>query len=218
MTRLVYIADPLCSWCYGFGPELGKLLARRREARLELLMGGLRAFNTEPMSEPFRAMLRGHWEHVAKASGQPFSEAIFEHAGFVYDTEPPCRAVVTARAIDSARAFAFMKAVQSAFYRDGRDVTRPDVLAEIASECGYERAAFLANLESQAMRDATRSDFATAQSLGVSGFPTLALAHASQLYLVTSGFVTDDVLEHRVTEIERRLGEGSAATAANDAH
>jgi putative protein-disulfide isomerase len=28
--HLLYFADPLCSWCYGFGPELAKLLAASR--------------------------------------------------------------------------------------------------------------------------------------------------------------------------------------------
>jgi putative protein-disulfide isomerase len=43
--RLLYFADPLCSWCYGFGPELARLLAAHADATLELVMGGLRPFN-----------------------------------------------------------------------------------------------------------------------------------------------------------------------------
>jgi putative protein-disulfide isomerase len=201
--NFVYFADPLCSWCYGFGPELARFLSRRPEARVEVVMGGLRAGNSEPMSEAFREMLRGHWGHVAKASGLPFSEAILAREGFIYDTEPPCRGVVTARAIEPAKAFDFFRAVQAGFYRDGREVTRALVLADIAAESGYDRAEFLGALESQEMREATRNDFAMAQSLGVNGFPTLAAARGSQLYLVTSGYVTDDVLDHRVAEIDR---------------
>jgi protein-disulfide isomerase-like protein with CxxC motif len=53
------------------------------------------------------------------------------------------------------------------------------------------------------MREATRNDFAMAKSLDVNGFPTLAAMRGRQLYLVTSGFVTDDVLDRRVAEIDR---------------
>ena len=204
--HLLYIADPLCSWCYGFGPELTKLLARHPDAHVDLVMGGLRAFNTQVMSPEFKEMLRGHWRHVATASGLPFSETLFERDDFVYDTEPACRAVVTARDMDPARAYAFLKAVQLAFYRDGRDVTRGDELADIAAECGYDRDTFRMNLDSQRMREATRNDFATTQSLGISGFPTLGVRHGSQLFLVTSGYVTDDVLEYRLAEIDRLQG------------
>ena len=146
-------------------------------------------------------------DHVARASGLPFDPAALEREGFVYDTEPACRAVVTARRIDASLAMPLMKAIQAAFYRDARDVTRAEVLADVAAECGYDRAAFLALLESPQMREQTKQDFATAQSIGVSGFPTLGVSHGAQLYLVTSGFVTGDVLEYRLAEIERRSSQ-----------
>ena len=201
--HLVYFADPLCSWCYGFGPELAQLLARE-PVRLELVMGGLRPFNTERMSPAFRQMLQGHWRHVHEASGLPFSPAILEREDFVYDTEPACRAVVTARHLHAGEAFGYMKEVQAAFYRDGRDVTRPAELAQIAAQCGYDASTFAAALESPAMREATRADFARSQSLGVAGFPTLALAQGAQLFLVTSGFERAEVLAQRLDEIRRR--------------
>ena len=209
--HLLYIADPLCSWCYGFGPELSKLIERHPDARVDLVMGGLRPFNTKVMTPEFKEMLRGHWRHVATASGLPFSESLFERDDFVYDTEPPCRAVVTARNLDAARAFAYLKAAQLAFYRDGRDVTRAEILADIAGECGYPREAFLQSLELPAMREATKADFANTQSLGVSGFPTLGLVRSAQLFLVTSGYATHDVLEYRVAEIERLAQQKAAA-------
>lgn len=201
--QLRYYADPLCSWCYGFGPELGKLLTRLPDVALVLVMGGLRPYNREPMSTAFRTMLREHWNHVAVASGLPFSQAVLDRDDFVYDTEPACRAVVTARKLFPAQALPTMKAIQAAFYRDGRDATSPAVLADIAAENGYDRATFLAAFDSEPMRRETRADFATTQSLGVSGFPTLALSRGEELYLVTSGYATHDVLEYRVAEIER---------------
>ena len=201
--ELLYVADPMCSWCYGFGPQLAQLLERHPQARVELVMGGLRPFNTEPMSEAFRDMLREHWRHVHEASGLPFNESLIERADFIYDTEPACRAVVTARSIFAGLALGYFKAVQEAFYREARDVTRPEVLADIAAEQGFGRAAFLAQLESDTMRDETRLDFNTAQSVGATGFPTLGVAHGAQLFLVTAGYVGADVLEERLAEIGR---------------
>jgi putative protein-disulfide isomerase len=203
----------LCSWCYGFGPELTRVLDAHEGSRADLVMGGLRPYTKEPMSAAFRQMIRGHWDHVAEASGQPFSNAILERDDFVYDTEPPCRAVVTARTLDPTRAFALMKSIQHAFYAEGRDVTRVDVLAQLAAGEGYEAAAFRTSFESEAMREATRGDFREAQSLGVSGFPTLALRHDGQLFLVASGFTSAREIEERIAEIVRRHALRSAGAA-----
>jgi putative protein-disulfide isomerase len=208
--RLLYFADPLCSWCYGFGPELDELVARHEAAGIDLVMGGLRPYNTQPMSEAFKAMLREHWRHVHEASGLPFSEAILGREDFVYDTEPACRAVVTARALAPERAFDYLKAIQRAFYPEGRDMTNAGELADLAAAAGYNRAHFAEGFDSPAMRAATRDDFATSQSMEVAGFPTLALRHGASLFLVASGFAPADVLEERIAEIERRARRAQA--------
>jgi protein-disulfide isomerase-like protein with CxxC motif len=51
MIQLIYVADPMCSWCYGFGPELQALLEMMPDANLDIIVGGLRAYNQEVMSE-----------------------------------------------------------------------------------------------------------------------------------------------------------------------
>jgi putative protein-disulfide isomerase len=208
MSRLVYVGDPMCSWCYGFGPQLSALLAAHPDAGVEMVTGGLRAYNTNPMTDEFREMLRGHWKGVEKMSGLPFSEGALLAEGFVYDTEPACRAVVTARAHSAERALPYFQAVQSAFYRDGRNVSRGEVLADIAAETGMERETFLAAWRSEVARDATRNDFSVTQKLGVSGFPTLAVYQGDALFLVASGYCTADVLEERLAAIAARTTEG----------
>jgi putative protein-disulfide isomerase len=202
--NLLYIADPLCSWCYGFGPELAMFAARHPGARIDLVMGGLRPYNREPMSVAFRTMLMEHWNHVAQASGLPFSRTAIDRPGFVF---------VAARTIDESGALGYLSAVQAAFYRDGRDATDDRVLADIAAENGYERRSFAAAIESGPMREAARDDFARSQSMGVGGFPTVALLRGGELYLVTSGYATDDVLEYRIGEIERRVAPITAGPA-----
>ena len=72
--------------------------------------------------------------------------------------------MVTARNLDYEKAYAYLKAVQLAFYRDGRDVTSGDVLADIAAENGYQRDLFRMNFDSELMREETQGDFAATQS------------------------------------------------------
>lgn len=193
--NLICVADPMCSWCYGFARPLDELLNDPQDMaplQLALMMGGLRPFTTEAMGAARADEIHGHWVHVEQASGQPFTPAPHTamHApGFVYDTEPACRAVVAVRSHWPQHVWRFFKAVQSAFYAEGRNVTEAGVLADVAEQTGIARAEFAHAFASQAMRDATRSDFAQAQAWGVRGFPTLVAERGDQLHLVGSGYM-----------------------------
>jgi len=198
--NLIYVGDPMCSWCYGFAAPLDQLLADPQDAaplQLALVMGGLRPFTTEPITAERANELAGHWHHVAQASGQPFTPApdtAMHQPGFVYDTEPASRATVTVRSLWPKLVWRYFKAVQHAFYAEGRNVTEPGVLADIAEALGIPRADFAKAFASQAMRDATLADFQHSQSWGVRGFPTLVAEHGDHLHLVGSGFMPIDAL------------------------
>lgn len=200
MTKLIYIADPMCSWCYGFGPELATLINGIPETPLEIIVGGLRAYNTEPMNEDLKTTLLSHWNKVEQASGLPFSKDALSHDGFIYDTEPACRAVVTTRLLAPQATFDVFRAIQHGFYAEGLDTTKGDVLAEICvntlNKAGVatDRAAFLAAWAAEKTIAATHADFVQTQRWGVTGFPTLVLERAGELHLVTSGFTRTETL------------------------
>jgi len=193
--NLIYIADPMCSWCYGFAQPLGELLADPKDSaplQLALVMGGLRPFTTEPIAPQFAAELAGHWHHVAQASGQPFAaspDTAIERPGFIYDTEPASRATVTVRQHWPKQVWRYFKAIQHAFYADARDVSDPTVLADEAVKLGIPRAEFAQAFASQAMRDATLADFSQTQAWGIRGFPALIAEHGDHLHLVANGFM-----------------------------
>lgn len=193
--KLYYFADPMCSWCYGFGPALAEFAARHADLPLSVVMGGLRPYTKDPAADKQKADIRGHWRHVEEASGLPFNDARLMKPGFIYDTEPACRAVVTARETGHADVLGFMKAVQAAFYRDARDVTDAEVLADIAAEKGMDRAAFLAAFRSEEMGDAVRGDFAWTQSVGIRGFPALCAARGKELHPIVNGYAPIDAVE-----------------------
>ena len=192
--KLIYIADPMCSWCYGFGKTMAELLTDPRDAeplQLALVMGGLRPFTTEPLDASRADEIFGHWHHVHEASGLPFAKApntALHDPGFVYDTEPASRATVTVRSLWPQHTWRYFKAVQEAFYAQGLNVTRPEVLADVAEAQGLPRTEFAVALESQAMRIATTDDFAQSQRWGISGFPALIAEHADHLHWVCRGY------------------------------
>ena len=188
--HFLYFADPMCSWCYGFSPvirQLADVFADR--VGLRIVMGGLRAGNTQAMREKDRAYIRDAWTRVGEASGQPFDFAFFERETFTYDTEPACRAVVAMRQMAPDKALGFLGQVSAAFYAKNRDTTDIEVLSDIAAEAGEDRAAFHDLVTSGEAKAETMRDFLFAQQAGVHGFPCLLIGNETDGYsLITNGF------------------------------
>jgi putative protein-disulfide isomerase len=212
-ARLVYFADPMCSWCYGFSPVIAAI-AERFEDRLPLhtVVGGLRAGNTAAMRAEDKDYIRTAWTRVNAATGQPFDHAFFEREQFVYDTEPACRAVVTARALQPRMALPFMGRISQAFYAENRDMTSPEEIAAVAEGAGFDRETFTAVFLAAETRNDTFRDFLTAQQLGIRGFPTLIAGSDQKGYaLVTNGYrPLGDIAE----PLERWFAAGAPVTAA----
>ncbi|MBS0408317.1 MAG: DsbA family protein [Proteobacteria bacterium] len=201
--HLVYFADPMCSWCWGFVPVMALIRRRFGDALpIRVVMGGLRPGTEKPMTEAAKADTRGHWEHVQEASGQPFDWRFFEREGFVYDTDPAARAVVLARRQDAVLALALLVRIQGAFYAQNQDVTQPAVLAALAGELGFDVAEFEALLADEGVKRETWGDYAVSQRAGVTGFPTLVAGpNPDGTYgLVTRGFNVAELVVPAVEE------------------
>jgi putative protein-disulfide isomerase len=187
---LLYVADPMCSWCWGFSPVIEKIRDEYSDRlKLELLMGGLRPGTKNPMPPAQRQEILHHWEAVNRMTGQPFR---FEGAlpeGFIYDTEPASRGAVAASVINAESVFPFFKAVQSAFYAEQQNVTSAVVLARLAGSVGLETQHFMQTFESELARNLTLEHFHRSRRLGVTGFPTAIMVEDGAGYrFLTRGY------------------------------
>ena len=190
-SHLIYFSDPMCSWCWGFSPVVGAIGERYGEdLPIRLIMGGLRPGTTEPMSDKAAREIRGHWTKVTEASGQPFGVCVVDTPGFIYDTDPVARAVVTARRVSPAMGLAYLRAAHQAFYVDGLDVTRTGPLVDIAASLGLDPAAFEADFLGEAVREETWNDYNLSMNAGVAGFPTLIIGPRpdGQYSMITRGY------------------------------
>lgn len=201
VPHLIYVMDPMCSWCYGFAPVLHRL-KQEQEGKLnfKLVLGGLRPGNETPMGEEGKKTTRQHWEEVEKATGQPFDYGFFARENFVYDTEPGCRAVVTMRYLQEDKELEMAEEVQRAFYARNNDVTKPEVLAEIAVKLGVEQDVFLEKFNSEEMKEKTAQDFIIARHLQANAFPSVYLLNGHHVHLLSRGYRLYDALKARLEE------------------
>jgi putative protein-disulfide isomerase len=207
--KLIYVGDPMCSWCYGFGKELTALTALHPELPLQIMVGGVRAGATDILDDSGKQFRLGHWARVEELSGLEFNrKAFLARENFVYDTEPVCRAVVTARKLaPQADLLAVFRALQNAFYVDGLDTTDGLVLAQVAvaalEKAGHasSEAEFYRNWIAPATIEATQAEFAHVRATGVRSFPALLLEVDDQLIEISPGYASAAQLESRLNAV-----------------
>ena len=203
-TKIIYVGDPLCSWCYGYSEELEKLKNHFTDLEFQIVVGGLRPFTETPMEPHLKRFLKKHWREVNERSGLPFSYDILEEGSeFVYDTEKPCRAIVAMRHLNPEGEMTFFKRVQQAFYRDNKDTNLIETYFSLLSEFAVSEAAFEAKFNDEKIKKETRQDFAWSREVGASSYPTTILQHNQRLWAISIGYNTaDNLIPHTVNILE----------------
>lgn len=202
LRKLIYVGDPMCSWCWGFAPEIEALA---EDHPTEVVVGGLRPGPmAQTLDERLAAFLSHHWQQIAGRTGQPFDTAFLERRdGWVYDTEPAAIAVVTMREISEPLTLPYFTSIQRAFYAEGRDVTDFDVLTDLASALDVDAEAFRADLEQEGSKKGAWEDFSQARSWGINGFPTLVGGlTGDRLALLARGFTNAEVIRSRIGSLD----------------
>jgi len=197
---LWYIADPMCSWCWGFAPIIKSIrLNYSEQLKIEPVMGGLRSGKLAMASEQ-RAEILNHWKAVNEMTGQPFS---FEGAmpeGFIYDTEPSCRGMVAMALINPSLVFSLLESIQFSFYVEQKDVTNPRVLAELAGKIGVDMDLYLQVFESDDAKKKVSIHFNKVRQWGVNSFPTIAVQNAAGYSILNKGYCLSDELFPKIDE------------------
>lgn len=208
--ELVYVADPMCSWCWGFAPIVEKVESAY-DLGFRIIVGGLRPGDRAEPIERIRDYLAHHWNQVAAASGQPFDHAGLDRDGWMYDTLVPDTAVVTMRTAAPGETRRFLDTVQRAFYAERVDVTDTAVYRDLVAGFPVDPDEFVTQLGSPEMKAATERDFLEAQWLGVTGFPTLLLRDGASTLPISYGYSPFETVAGRINGlIEKNYPDDAA--------
>lgn len=200
MNKLTYYGDPMCSWCYGFAPELRTMIDALPDISFELVLGGLRPYGKEPIVG-MKDFLLKHWVKIQESTGQQFSHDILDDETFNYDTEPANRAVVTAREMKEGIDLDFYDVVQKAFYAESKNVLQTATFVSIAKGFDLDPIEYAEKFESDAMKDKTRESFSYTVEQGINAFPTLVLETSDRKYLLSRGYQKAEPLLEKINQI-----------------
>ncbi len=203
---LLYVMDPMCSWCWAFAPVLERLKSRLpSELPCYTLLGGLAPDSNEPMPIPLRQQIEQTWQQIEARCGTPFNYDFWRDNTPRRSTYPACRAVISAGLQQPDRSDAMITAIQRSYYLQARNPSDREVLIELAVGLGLEPQAFERQLDSEASAECFRQQLAYKAALGIQGFPTLAYYQGGRYQRVSHGYCDQETLFERLRALGVRL-------------
>jgi putative protein-disulfide isomerase len=176
---LVVATDPLCGWCYGFGPTLRRLRQHfAGVATFDVAMGGLVTGARERMvglDAPYlmRGLQAVHARTGVKA-GPAFFERVLEPGRWISRSEPACRAARIARALAGPEAGLDMAfGLGEALYGEGRTPDDPATIRRVARAAGLDPDLLIERWSAPEAFAETIAMFDAERRRGVASYPTL---------------------------------------------
>jgi putative protein-disulfide isomerase len=211
---LHYFYDPLCGWCYASHPLI-EAVRTLPGLRIEMHPGGMLAgVNRQMTSAPLREFILGHARRITAMTGQRFDAAytdqLLSDPTVIFDSEPPTGAILAAVEL-GCDGLEVLAHIQKAQYLNGRRVSEPATLAELAVELGLDRTAFaerLNYLRYSVVREQIERSRRFMREVGGQGFPTFALETGGERALLDNAEWLGRPEEWRA-EIERRVRHAS---------
>jgi len=175
MQILVY-QDVLCAWC--FIAEQRLLLVQRELG--DLLRWKVMPFPLRLHESPPTARERAGWvKDLVRARKEPEGSSLSPDLWTAGDPPgsslPPLAALEAARLQGSGARSALASALRGAALEQGVNVTRPDVVYELAATVGLEMNRFSAAFQSAETRRLILEGRRMARERGVKGVPTVVI-------------------------------------------
>ena len=187
MKKVIYVYDPMCSWCFGFAPTLTDIRAQLPDGvEFEFLLGGLAPDSDVPMPDAMADKLSSTWHRIESMCGVKF-----DHTYWKQTPNPPRSTYIAGRAVlagahQGYSTEAMLSAIQSAYYTQAKNVWDATVLAELADELGMDVEQFARDLDS--VRAQHEQQLQRSMDMGVQGFPSLVWQDDQQIGLLPIEF------------------------------
>ena len=174
MAKLIYVYDPMCSWCWGYRETWLKLKAALGDKlAIEYKVGGLAPDSDEPMPKEMQQFLQQTWQRIEQQLGTQFNHEFWHTAQPRRSTYPACRAVLVAR--QHNKEHEMLLAIQKAYYLNAQNPSDISTLASLAEQIGLEKNEFINEIESERINSLLLAEINQARSLPIQGFPSLVL-------------------------------------------
>ncbi|WP_258803627.1 DsbA family protein [Pseudarthrobacter sp. NS4] len=179
-TKLTYVFDAYCGWCYGFAPALHEL-AQDEGIDIEVISGGLFSGHH---AGPIGALphIPGANARIAALTGVRFGEAygtVLSDGTLHMDSDDAGTGLVALKEASGGKDLDMAAAMQHAFYIDGLSLSETGTYRTIATREGLDPDLVEKLYTDPGTREKALSEQERVADLGIHSYPTLLMHTAA---------------------------------------
>lgn len=208
---ITYYTDPLCCWSWAFEPQWRRLKYEFKDRiTFQYKMGGMISnWNhfSDPMNSVTKPVQMGPvWMEARHITGMPIHDS-------VWLTDPPsssypaCIAVKTAALQSPGAEEQYLRKVREAIMLDGKNISRTDVLMEIADSLAahapelFNSELFRQQFNKDESLGAFKEDLTKVRYHRITRFPTLTISKNNQAGVIIVGYRPYAVLLNALSSV-----------------
>jgi putative protein-disulfide isomerase len=203
--EFIYIYDALCGWCYGYGPVTQKVQEKYGDQfKYTVLSGGMVLRERVGPISDIADYIRGALKTVEERTGVEFGmefHAVMNEGSRIMNSMKPSEALQAYKKLSNKEPIRFAHAIQSAFYKEGKDLNQNGIYLQLAKDFGLNEGEYLLELNSIENKSATQSEFALVAQFGVTGFPMTVLKVDEEYFLVARGYADFENVDKTIQSI-----------------
>jgi len=198
---LIYVHDPMCSWCWGFEPTRQKIFeAVAGRMQIRRMLGGLAPDSEVPMPAAMRSMLQQTWQRIEQMiPGTEFNFEFWQKCSPRRSTYPANRAVIAAREQGDEFDSRMTARIQRAYYLEAKNPSDESTLIELATDIGLDADLFATSLIAESTQHKLITEIQATREMGIDSFPSMVVQKADGLRHIGLNYTQPEVM---IREIE----------------
>ncbi|WP_066014314.1 DsbA family protein [Endozoicomonas atrinae] len=208
MATLIYVHDPMCSWCWGFAPVWQTVYNTIQqdyqpgELTVRLVAGGLAPDSDKPMAAEMTDQIRTYWQKIEQLLGTRFNYDFWTKNIPRRSTYPACRAVIAARELSVVDCeMAMITAIQQAYYLLAENPSNNEVLLGCAEKTGINSKHFEQFMKSPECDALLMEEIGFARSIGGNSFPNLFLEVAGGVHEIPVDYQNPEAILKSISDL-----------------
>ena len=203
-TKLYYIHDPMCSWCYAFKKDYDEI-KKSLPTNIELIniVGGLAKETSEEMPKDMQNKIKSIWQNIEKTTGTKFNYDFWEQCKPKRSTYPSCKAVLCAKEQNMENEM--INSIQEAYYLKAKNPSDNEVLLDLAKNLNLDFKKFKNDFESEIAQELLINDLEKRKKLKVFSFPTLVLQYKKELYPIQIEFNNPKKIVKQIIDLSTNI-------------